>query len=397
MRRFWVWAAVLAIGAVFLAGAGGAEPAKLRNVREALAYIEQNRPEELDLGVTNMGLADLWTIRQALPEGAALHFTMQLMYSNVSDTDREVNLYFLPNGVTAEDLEAVLTLFPEAEVVDVSKGIRIRNEVMIRVIEAHPEIRFIWMIQLNKGHSLCSADTAYSTFNDFYEPYRLTSEELEMLKYAPGLKALDLGHNSITSLDFLRFFPDLEFLILGENPKIADIEMIGTLKHLKYLEMFTVGVSDLSPLAGCTELVDLNLSNCKNVTDLSPLDGLASLERFWGTMMDGVPDEKKIAFIEQHPQTRSNFLAQNPTSDGWREHTRYQHYVWCLENHTWTSFDQEPYAFTAGQEPAVDSAYLENQKETLRFRIFVSGMLYGADSAGYAAEDADEYGENRDE
>ena len=154
MKRFWVWTAVLVMGMLLLTGVAGSEQVRLRNVREALAYIEQNQPEELDLGVTNMGLADLWTIRQALPEGAALHFTMRLMYSTVSDTDREVDLYFLPNGVTAEDLEAVITLFPNAEVIDLSKGIRIRNDVMIRVIEAHPEIRYFFS---QDGHSILSS------------------------------------------------------------------------------------------------------------------------------------------------------------------------------------------------------------------------------------------------
>ena len=135
------------------------------------------------------------------------------------------------------------------------------------------------------------------------------------------------------------YFPDLELLILADNP-IRDIEMIGTLKHLKYLEIFNTQISDLSPLANCTELLDLNLSYCSRVKDLSPLDSLPALERFWGVEMRGLSREEKARFTAAMPRTEVNFTAEDATAGGWREHPRYTHYVECLKNHQWISFDE---------------------------------------------------------
>ena len=102
---------------------------------------------------------------------------------------------------------------------------------------------------------------------------RLKSADLELLQYIPGLKALDIGHNTFENLNFLRFFPDLELLIISNNDHVADLTAVGELKHLQYLEVHNTNVSDLSPLANCRELIDLNISSTL-VTDLSPLDEL---------------------------------------------------------------------------------------------------------------------------
>ena len=124
------------------------------------------------------------------------------------------------------------------------------------------------------------------------------------------------------------------------NKKIKDITPIGELKHLQYLEIFSTDTVDISPLANCTELIDLNLSAMKSVTDLSPLDGLTKLERFWGTRMDGLSEEEKERFTAAHPGVQISFNAKHQTSDGWREHERYTHYCWCLKHQTWIPFGE---------------------------------------------------------
>ena len=53
-----------------------------------------------------------------------------------------------------------------------------------------------------------------------------------------------------------------------------------------------------------------------------------------------VSDEQKTKFIETHPQTKAVFYGNHATSDGWRDHDRFQHYRWCLHAHTWIPFDQ---------------------------------------------------------
>ena len=170
-----------------------------------------------------------------------------------------------------------------------------------------------------------------------------------MLKYVPGLKALDLGHSEVTSLDFLQYCPDLELLILGDNQGVTDLTPIGNLKHLQYLEMFMVGAEDISPLANCTELLDLNMSTCYKIKDLSPLDGLEKLERFWGNSMKGLSEEEKNRFIAAHPDTECMFEKTHATAGTWRKHERYDHYIWCLGVGIWIPFD-EPLPEEAGKK-----------------------------------------------
>lgn len=332
-------AVLCALGMLLAAGTGAEQPL-LNTLDKAVAWVEENHPAELDLGSVRMKPADLYIIKQRMGEGAVLHFTTRWQDITFSDTDTTLDLKPVSYVLSGEELEHLIELVPGVRSIDVAGGRAPGNKEMIPLVEKHPEIEFNWIIRLNSGHAVKSGSTAYSSFNDPTNKslVRMTSKDLEVLKYAKGLKALDLGHNEITSLDFLKDFPDLELLILGDNP-IEDIGILGTMKHLKYLELFSVKISDASPLANCTELLDLNLSYCRQVTDLSSLTGLKDLERFWGTHMDGVSEAQQSAFKTAHPAAEIRFDAKHATSDGWREHPRYDHYIWCLKHSQWIPFE----------------------------------------------------------
>ena len=335
-----ICAGICALAVLLAAGGASGEIIEKGSLREILAYIDQNQPTELELRDLALKPKEVTQIREKLPEGAALHFTIKWLGISISDTDEELDMTAIRQRPKLADMEQLIRLLPALRKVDISGGHRMYNNDMIQLVEEFPEIEFIWKIELNSRRNVCTTDTAYSTFNSpLYNPPRVTSEQLELLRYAPGLKALDLGHNNIKSLDFLRFFPDLELLILADNP-IRDIEMIGTLKHLKYLEIFNTQISDLTPLANCTELLDLNLSYCPKVKDLSPLDGLPALERFWGVEMRGLSREEKERFTAANPRVEIDFTAEHATADGWRDHPRYAHYTACLKNRQWIPFDE---------------------------------------------------------
>ena len=161
-------------------------------------------------------------------------------------------------------------------------------------------------------------------------------------EYVAQLKDSD---HKITEEEFGRYlytrdYPELELLILGDNRGITDITPIGNLTHLQYLELFSTGTADLSPLANCRELIDLNLCYDMKVTDLSALEGLTKLERFWGNHMDGLTAEETERFTALHTGTECVFNGKHATSEGWREHERYEHYRWCLKNQVWIPFSE---------------------------------------------------------
>jgi hypothetical protein len=109
---------------------------------------------------------------------------------------------------------------------------------------------------------------------------------------------LNLHTNWITDISPLRGLTKLVRLRIAENP-LTDISALSGLTELRVLRMhrhgdfiggqvprtymgatgllFTNAVTDISPLANLTKLVDLNI-HTQNISDLTPLSGLTSLE-----------------------------------------------------------------------------------------------------------------------
>lgn len=316
-----------------------AETKSFSSVKAAIEYVNTNQPAELTLEKNKFKPTDLLKIKNAMPEKSVFHFTTAWGKVTFSDDVEELDLKPKDAGVTIDELRAIVRLCPNLKSVDNSNKANPSNKDMIPLIEEYPDIHFDWKINLGKGHYVSSKATVYSTMNRIGSGKELNSSNLELLKYCPNLKALDIGHNNVTTLDFLQYVPDLELLIIADN-EVTDITPIGQLKHLKYAELFKNSFSDLSALANCTELLDLNITWCP-VTDLSPLDDIQTLERFWANMMRKLPEEQIGRFREKHPNTESYFYPSHAaTVDGWRDHPRYKHYIWCFKNHQWIPFDE---------------------------------------------------------
>ena len=333
-------AAVLLLILCIAFAAAQAETVSFAGLSDALKYLKKNQPEALTIEAGKFKPSELIKVKNALPEGAEFHFTVN--WSNVpySDDTEELDLRELKGAVKKEDLEALVALCPNLRLVDNSAKRYPTNSEMIELIEKYPQVHFDWIVSFGKGHYCATNATTFSTMNPPSSGKELTSAKLELLKYIPNLKALDLGHNDVTTLDFLKYVPDLELLIIGQN-HVKDITPIGELKHLQYAELFTNPFTDLSPLANCKELLDLNITNCQT-PDLSPLDGIDTLERLWANMIRHLTDEEKERFKQVHPDCQVDFQPSHAaTVDGWRKHIRYRHYIWCFKNHQWVPFDQD--------------------------------------------------------
>lgn len=187
--------------------------------------------------------------------------------------------------------------------------------------EQYPDIFFGFTLHLYT-HTIRTDVTAFSTLHmasPTKDDPRHTSEELYILRLCKKLKALDIGHNTLTDLNFLYFLPDIEVLIVSPNYGLTDISPIATCKNLVYLECFNTPFTDLSPLSGMEHLRDLNLTRCSMVSDLSPLYELPSLERFWWGEMGKIRVDQKRIMREKHPNCK--FVnVYNPTEGGWRNH-----------------------------------------------------------------------------
>lgn len=330
---------IITILFVLLTSCAFAESVSFNSVNEAIKYIKKNQPIIINITNVKFKPTQLLKIKSYMPEGSDFHFTTT--WGNVTFSDDVVDLDLRPKdaGISRKELEAVIQLCPYIKSIDNANKMWPSNNDMIPLINKYPDIRFEWMVNLGNGHHISTKCTAYSTMNKIGSGKELTSRSCELLKYCPRLKALDLGHNKITNLDFLQYTPELELLIVADN-KITDITPIGQLTHLKYLELFKNNVTDLSPLSNCKELLDLNITWLP-VTDLSPLYELNSLERLWANMMRKLPESEIEAYKSKHPETITDFqISHAATVDGWREHPRYKHYISCFKNYKWIPFDE---------------------------------------------------------
>ncbi len=318
-------------------GLGEAQLPALNRYRDVLRWVQESQPEELDLGSTRFQPQELLTLRDAMPAGGVLRFEATFCRAAYSPDTRELDLNGARTQISEKELRALLDLLPELETVKVGSHRELSNRVMPGIVADYPEIRFSWLIQLPCSHSLVSTFTAYSTMNHL-DAKRFTEKSLDVFQYAPEMRALDLGHNDIVELSFLKHMPGLELLILADN-EIRDLTPLGELHELRYLEIFMNRFSDLSPLSGCPELLDLNIVRTE-VTSLDGLEGCTKLERLWAPQRKQLDEASIERFVASHPDCELAFGTGDATGQGWREHWRYRHYIDCFKTHEWIPFEE---------------------------------------------------------
>ncbi len=197
----------------------------------------------------------------------------------------------------------------------------ISNEDMAALRSQYPNTEVVWRVYLGKWSMLTNAE-AFSVQIWKYDYRRMTSADIQVLKYCNKLKALDVGHQAITDISVIGdYLPELRVLILADNA-VSDLTPLSKLKHLHYLEVFLNRIRDLSPLAECTEMVDLNVSYNYGIWDVSPISNFPMMERLWmehtsisyGSFMDlqGI-----------YPDATLVLYGTGSVDHGWRTHERY--------------------------------------------------------------------------
>lgn len=240
---------------------------------------------------------------------------------------------------TAE-LKALLNQMPNLTEVRMYNS-HLRVGQMDELFDGYPDVFFGWTITLYT-HTARTDATAFSTLHSHEgtaeDPFH-NSREMRRLRFCKKLIALDIGHNALTSLDFLAELPQLKVLILGANYYITDISPLSSQTELEYLELFSANVTDVTPLAGLTQLRDLNLAYNQQLRDISPLYELPNLERFW-CRHTLVPAEQRQAMEAMHPGCEFDWLNM-PTDGTWRKHPHYDVIFQMFHQGTYLPFDSD--------------------------------------------------------
>ena len=274
--------------------------------------------ESVNLHGTGMRREQLLELKSAYP-GLIVKAEVELAGElvNTEAVTLDLNSRIIPDYEQFFETLVLFDRLTKAEMCDCG----LSNEQLGALREAYPDIKFVWRIYLGKW-SLRTDAVAFSVLIMHFDYTRMTSEDIEVLKYCTDLQALDLGHQAITDISVIgEYLTDLRILIVADN-KITDLSPLANLPHLHYLEFFMNRVKDLTPLARCRELVDLNISYNPGLSDVTPLLDLPVLERLWMVAVP-VSQEDVDLLQETYPDTIISTWGDGSTDQGWRTHARY--------------------------------------------------------------------------
>ena len=265
--------------------------------------------ELMNNGSSQLDMGDVKLLVEAAPS-ANFHYTFTLFGKTISTNDEEVEFKGHSIGNEGEpqlrEALAIMTGCKSFRLIDCG----IDNEVLAKLREDYPRTKVVWKIKFGKYSAMTDTDTIRAVYNVF-------DDTCFNLRYCNEVKYMDLGHNdTLTDFSFIGFMPDLEILIISGSA-VSDLSGFENCKKLEFLEMAScLKLKDLSPLAGCDSLKQLNISYTK-VGDLTPLDGLP-LERFMSIHTPVSTKEQKI-FREIHPDCWTTFYyGSQPFGKGWR-------------------------------------------------------------------------------
>ena len=219
-----------------------------------------------------------------------------------------------------DEFKKSLVLLPNLKKLDMSYT-NLTNEELGNLRTEFPNIKIDWVVFLSKW-SVRTDAVSFSVLVTQYDYRRMTTEDIQVLKYCTELQALDLGHQAIEDITVLgEYLPNLRVLILADN-KIKDISPLANMKHLHYLELFMNDITDATPLAECKELVDLNISFNYRFSDINGILELPLLERLW-LVSDRIPQESYNLIRQTYPNVKLVTTGSGSTESGWRTHERY--------------------------------------------------------------------------
>lgn len=225
-----------------------------------------------------------------------------------------------------EAFSDALRYFPKLERL-IMHDCSLTNEQLKAIKDRYPEKGVVWTVHLGRW-SVETDAVAFSTKQGDGNDHRLRSDKAQALRYCTDLIALDLGHNDLTDIEWIKELKNLQVLILADNRNLRDISAIGELKKLKYLELFLTSVGDISPLQNLSELLDVNLIYTP-VKDITPLLSCKKLERIWlGEQVAArIGKEGAARLTDAFPNAQFDLISVGSTKLGWREHPRYFAFV----------------------------------------------------------------------
>lgn len=138
--------------------------------------------------------------------------------------------------------------------------------------------------------------------------------DISSVKDMKKLKRMNVSYNKITSVDAIAELENLEYVDISQN-QIASLPDMSKLKKVYFLDASHNKLTDVSAIAGMTELQELNLAGNSGITDLTPLAGLLKLDKDKTVLPDESKKEDLFAAIEVNKLFSLFNISKMQTSD----------------------------------------------------------------------------------
>lgn len=303
------------------------------NPSDSDAEVEGAAYQELVNGIR--GLPELKSLTLVNPE-ASYEEVQELRQDNPNLTiDLKIRIFDREYDESVEELdisEAPIesteqaakwaSYFPKLTKLIVDSG-DIDNEAMAAFREEQrPNYKVVWTVVHGTGNfGIFAQRTDETEFMPLkHNIYWFKDADMENVKYMEDLVAMDVGHMSITNVDFAEYLPHLKYLILNLT-QVRDISGLSNCKELVFLELCQCPVQDYSPLLGCTALEDLNLG--RTYADYEPIGQMTWLKNLWWVRRSsGVLVELQKTLTDTNMLFMPN-TEKGDTSFGWRKLPNY--------------------------------------------------------------------------
>lgn len=264
-------------------------------------------------GSSTLTKADVKQLMDAAPN-AKVHYEFDLFGKHMTTEKKRMEYDGADIGNKGvKEIREALDIMPKCKYV-LLDDCGISNNKMAKLRDDYPDRKIVWRIFLNTGYS-------YDFLTDeqvLRITYGLNDENCKVLKYCTDVVYLDIGHNeALTDFSFLSNMTELECLV-ASLASVTDLSPLTNCQKLIWVELIDCyELEDISPLAEIPSIRFLSVSET-DVTDISATDSLPNLERF-GAVKLNIPEKEQKHFEKLHPDCIGIFdYGANPYGYGWR-------------------------------------------------------------------------------
>lgn len=290
------------------------EPERVADVAGRIGLFPNITKVELmdSQGQSQLSMDDVKLLQESAPN-ALFHYVFQLFGKTVSTTDERIE--FIKEDIGNEGVEEL------RNALDILQGCQyflldgcgIDNETMAAIREDYRDrTKIVWRVWFgvtDRYTFLTDTDTIRAVYN-------VTDDTCGPMQYCEDVKYMDLGHNTeLTDTSFIAPMTQLEIVILSGSP-ITDLTPFAEHDELVFLELAHCGyLKDVTPLATCDKLANINLSFTK-VDDISSLYDLP-LEQLCA-VSSKIMWKDWQAILDRHPECAIRYEGTQPYGTGWR-------------------------------------------------------------------------------